>query len=71
MRQVLNRAHLEWGERCLAVGRDDSLRCPKCRVVMRRGWIRKVAVEICPECEGIFLDRGELELLQHQGEKRS
>jgi rubrerythrin len=38
--------------------------CPKCRVEMGVGWIDHVAVEYCPQCNGIFLDGGELEALR-------
>ena len=38
--------------------------CPKCRPEpMREEVIESIAVDRCPVCKGIFLDRGELEAL--------
>lgn len=35
--------------------------CPKCFVPMHRIERNGVVIERCPECSGVFLDRGELE----------
>ena len=40
-----------------------DLLCPKCAVSMRVIERNGVTIERCPECGGIFLDRGELERL--------
>lgn len=40
-----------------------DLRCPKDQTAMRSIERNGVTVERCPECGGIFLDRGELERL--------
>ena len=40
-----------------------TVECPKCRVVMRHIERNGVTIELCPECGGMFLDRGELEHL--------
>jgi hypothetical protein len=47
-------------------------KCPKCGADMRVEKIGNVEVEKCPDCEGIFFDRGELEslMMRHEGEKR-
>ena len=47
-------------------------KCPKCGADMRVETIGNVEVEKCPECEGIFFDRGELEtlILRQEGERR-
>lgn len=42
-----------------------QLTCPKCRGEMRVLDKVGVAIDECIECRGIFLDRGELELLAH------
>lgn len=49
----------------VAMAEKEDFRCPKCRVEMKSRRIRRVLVEVCPECHGIFLDQGELELLRH------
>ncbi|MBU6512719.1 MAG: zf-TFIIB domain-containing protein [Betaproteobacteria bacterium] len=38
-----------------------DLNCPKCRTAMNSFERSGVILEHCPECGGIFLDRGELE----------
>jgi hypothetical protein len=47
-------------------------KCPKCGADMQTATIDGVDVEKCPQCEGIFFDRGELEtlLLKHDTHRR-
>ncbi len=40
-----------------------SLTCPKCQGKMRSTERGGVIVEVCKQCRGVFLDRGELEHL--------
>ena len=42
-----------------------QLQCPACQQSMQREFIGRVEIDRCPACGGIFLDRGELELLSH------
>lgn len=39
------------------------MRCPICDVSMKEVERRGVVIDICPDCKGIWLDRGELENL--------
>ncbi|MCS6936312.1 MAG: zf-TFIIB domain-containing protein [Candidatus Bipolaricaulota bacterium] len=39
------------------------MRCPLCDVSMREVERRGVRIDVCPECRGVWLDRGELEKL--------
>lgn len=39
------------------------MRCPWCNVPMREVERRGVRIDVCPECRGVWLDRGELEKL--------
>jgi hypothetical protein len=39
------------------------MRCPKCGVQLNTIQHRGVTVEECPSCQGMWLDRGELEIL--------
>lgn len=41
------------------------LRCPRDGTVMVERPHHGVTVDDCPQCGGVFLDRGELELLEH------
>ena len=47
--------------------------CPKCGHAMRVMDLKGVQVDICSHCEGLFFDRGELEVLvtKSADEKRS
>lgn len=46
-----------------------ELKCPKCLGSMRPVERSGVVIDICQDCRGIFLDRGELERLM-DGESR-
>lgn len=39
------------------------MRCPKCGVRLHHVIERGTAVEECPQCRGVWLDRGELEAI--------
>jgi len=39
------------------------LQCPLCNVKMEMRKIGKLEIDQCPQCEGVFLDRGELRIL--------
>lgn len=39
------------------------MRCPKCDAVLDTRERHGVVIEECPGCQGVFLDRGELEQL--------
>ena len=41
----------------------SELTCPKCQAPMRNYERNGIQIDQCTECRGIFLDRGELELL--------
>lgn len=40
-------------------------RCPKCGVDLRETEFHHVKIDVCPQCQGMWLDRGELEMLSH------
>lgn len=42
---------------------DRTLRCPACDAPMRQVERRGVLIDICGDCRGVFLDRGELDKL--------
>ncbi len=44
------------------------LRCPRCGARLGQREVHEVTIDECPECQGIWLDKGELEALsQHRG----
>jgi hypothetical protein len=40
------------------------MRCPKCGAQLSERELRHVKVDACPECNGMWFDAGELELLR-------
>ncbi|MFC6884213.1 zf-TFIIB domain-containing protein [Actinomadura yumaensis] len=42
---------------------ETTLQCPKCESALDTHERHGVVIEECPGCQGVFLDRGELELL--------
>ena len=56
------RAELDAQRRVSTVG---PLRCPRCGSEMNEVAIEHVKVDRCIGCGGVFLDKGELELLTH------
>ena len=48
------------------------MKCPKCGSDLQAVTIEDIKIDKCPLCEGVFLDRGELEelMLKKQGESR-
>ncbi len=41
-------------------------RCPRCGVRLTTKTIHDVEIDECPECQGIWLDKGELEAMSQQ-----
>jgi hypothetical protein len=41
----------------------ENLCCVKCESILDRGTYAGVEVDLCPECGGLWLDKGELEAL--------
>ena len=42
-----------------------SMKCPRCGAAMTEVAIEHVKIDRCPGCGGVFLDKGELEVLTH------
>ena len=56
------RAELDVQRRVSAVGK---LRCPRCGSEMNEVAVEHVKVDRCSGCGGVFLDKGELQILTH------
>ena len=39
------------------------MKCPKCGADLQEREMHSVKVDLCPECHGMWLDQGELEIL--------
>jgi hypothetical protein len=61
-RELLEKLREEKGEHAEETLRKIALmRCPKCGAALDSRQMRGVNVEHCPKCDGIWMDRGELE----------
>lgn len=49
-------------ERALKI-RAERNKCPRCGVTLVEKQSSNVTIDQCPQCEGIWLDKGELEIL--------
>ena len=52
-----------WAARHVIKKNMPLLRCPHCREQMLQVTRHDVVIDVCPECKGVWLDRGELEKL--------
>lgn len=43
----------------------SSMPCPRCKTSLEERRMGSVVVDVCPQCNGMWLDAGELEMLQH------
>lgn len=44
--------------------RSDLNKCPRCGTALEEQERDSVKIDVCPNCGGIWLDKGELEMLQ-------
>lgn len=45
---------------------DPYLRCPKCLTRLDQVFLCEIPIERCPDCDGIWLDAGELDLIMQR-----
>lgn len=41
------------------------LACPRCGAALEERRLESVLIDVCPQCSGVWLDSGELEILRH------
>jgi Zn-finger nucleic acid-binding protein len=39
------------------------MKCPKCEVRLEQIYMHEIPIEKCPQCDGVWLDKGEMELI--------
>jgi uncharacterized protein with PIN domain len=44
---------------------EHRMRCPRCGGHLAERRHHGVTIDVCPDCGGVFLDKGELEILEH------
>jgi Zn-finger nucleic acid-binding protein len=67
-KEMLARKRAELDARRAAAGASSaagSMTCPRCASAMNEVAVEEVKVDRCTGCGGVFLDKGELELLTH------
>ena len=52
-------------ERRKAERKAHYMKCPKCGADLKETTYHHMKIDVCPECGGTFLDKGELEMLAH------
>jgi hypothetical protein len=55
-------------EAVAAERRSHFMKCPKCGAGLETIEQRGLSIDRCPECRGLWLDHGELELLMKHGD---
>jgi ssDNA-binding Zn-finger/Zn-ribbon topoisomerase 1 len=58
------RARLD-AERARAERRSHYMKCPKCGADLVEVEFQHIKLDRCTECHGIWLDKGEMEMLEH------
>jgi hypothetical protein len=59
-----HRARLD-AERTKAERRAHYMKCPKCGADLQETDHRHVKIDVCLDCGGVWLDPGELEMIEH------
>ena len=57
-----NRAQLD-AERAAAKRKEHFNKCPKCGADLKEQDFKHVKIDVCPDCRGMWLDAGELEMI--------
>ena len=52
-------------ERLQAERKQHYMKCPRCGADLVEKQIGQVKVDECPDCDGIWLDQGEIDVLRH------
>lgn len=72
IRKMRERADAERRQRELEQRKEQHwMRCPKCGAEMREIELVNVKIDRCPECNGIYLDSGEIEILLQMQKKHA
>jgi uncharacterized protein len=61
------RAKLD-AERAAAERKAHFMRCPKCGGNLQEQEFKHVKVDLCPDCKGMWLDAGELDMIGAVGD---
>ena len=52
-------------ERAAQERKAHFMKCPRCGADLKEETHDHVKIDICPECRGVWLDAGEMEILKH------
>ena len=48
-----------------------AIKCPKCAVDLRIGERQGIEIDVCPQCRGMWLDRGEFDRIAERTSRDS
>ncbi len=65
-----HRARLD-AERVHAEQHATHNHCPKCDSMLKETKHGHIMIDVCPSCHGVWLDAGELELIEHVPESKA
>jgi hypothetical protein len=51
--------------------KSHLMKCPKCGGDLKETDHEHIKVDVCPDCGGVWLDAGEIEMLEHVKEHRA
>jgi len=57
-------------ERAEAERKSHFMKCPKCGASLHEADFEHIKIDVCPECGGVWLDSGELDMLRQVKEHR-
>lgn len=63
------RARLD-AERTASERKSHYMKCPKCGGTLAEAEFHHIKLDRCPDCHGVWLDNGELEMLAHVDQSR-
>jgi hypothetical protein len=50
---------------------EDLYPCPLCKAAMAKEVVQSIVIDRCPDCQGVWLDKGELDLIKRVVEERA
>lgn len=52
-------------ERAQNERKSHYMKCPKCGADLKETELHHIKIDRCPDCEGLWFDKGEIDMLEH------